>query len=442
MYPNYTNTTIFLIINLLILLVSFIYNKKIYKYYGYISLPFLFNLFFFFFYIIVHTYVVFSNNTYLYYINTRKPQFIIYATIIVTLCNLFFLIGSILPSFFKRKVLNKFIPIRIFTGKKMFSLGLTLFLIGIISKLIYFSILGHGNLLAYIKTYYSIQLSMASTGGGFELYLHFIFVLIPIGADILLIHMLLYKRFCKLTILILIIALLSFITTRLSLITILMQYIIIICLYRPKILKKLPILTVSIILPIIFSIVLGVGIYRESTNNKILKDINPAFFILGANHGMRAINDVMEYNISFQKHYHGLSMLLPIIQKPIPRRIWKDKALNTGAIYTKTMDPGAIENGFAIAPGLCTDAYINFGYLGTLIFFMLIGCILFLVQNYLLRLFFYNKLQIFYPVLIAILGSHCLYLRGEDVSLIVVKTFYYIFMLLLIFLKVRIVYKK
>ena len=57
MYPTTANTIFFFIINALILVYAYWLNKRFYKSFVYISLPFLFSFFMFLFHMCVHSYI-------------------------------------------------------------------------------------------------------------------------------------------------------------------------------------------------------------------------------------------------------------------------------------------------------------------------------------------------------------------------------------------------
>ena len=439
MYPTSFNTILLLIINIIILTYSFYINKKLYNSYCYISLPFLFNLFFFFFYICTHTYIILSNNIPQYYTNIINLSYISYAAIFATLLNLCFNIGFTLNLFLNNSNNSNIKYIKTFPPNKIFEVGIILFIIGAIAKLIYFYILGNGNIFTYITTYFTIQLERISDSGGasFDVYLNFLFILLDIGTDLLLIHFLNTKKHKYTIVICLCMAILLNFNGRFVMIKLLFQYLIITCIYVKKIREKLPLLFIGIFLPIIFTIVVGLGIYRDNTNNKIISAIDPTYLLMGQFHSMKALADGMEFRNQFGEQTYGKTIILPIIQKPIPRSIWKNKELNAGAIYTKTMYPGSIEQGYAIAPGIAFDAYINFGYLGTLIFFIMLGFILFKIQRF-IYINIQDKNNTFYALLAAILGSTLLTLRGADLSNIPVYIMYYIPILLILYTKIKI----
>lgn len=441
MFPNILNTLILLSINLLIFTYAFWINYKLYKSYCYISLPFLFNLFFLFFYIITHTYIILSGNIQNYYKNIINSYYISYTAIFATLLNLFFNIGFIINLFFKNKKINfSFKYLRILNQNMLFKIGFSLFTIGVITKLTYFMILGGGNIYNYIISYFAIQLERISDAGGgtFEVYLNFLFIFLDVGTDLLLINTLKNNQHKNLTIICILLALLLSFNSRFVMIKLIFQYIIIICIYMKNIRKKIPILFLGVFIPIIFTLVIGLGLFRDSTNNRIINNLDPIYLLMGQFHPMRALADGISYSRQFGEKKYGKTIILPIIQKPIPRSIWKNKELNAGAIYTKTMSPGDLEKGFAIAPGIAFDAYINFGYIGSLLFFMLLGFIIFKIQTFLYKNIIFNQNNTLYAILLAILGSTLLTLRGADLSNIPIYVIYYIPILIIIFLKFKI----
>ncbi len=443
MQPNSFNTIIILLINFCMLLYALWLNRKLYKSYCYISLHFLFNLFFFFFYICTHTYIILSGNIQTYYKNIVDTSYISSAAIFVTFLNVFFNLGYTINLFFPKTkqgiIFNKYI--KKINVDELFRIGLTLFIIGMVSKLIYFCVLGGGNILTYLTTYFAIQLERVSEHGGatFEIYLNFLFILLDVGTDLLLIYTLKTKQHKNITFLCMGLAVLLYFNTRFGIIKLLFQYIIIVCLYLKKIRERIPVLFLGIFIPIIFTIIVGLGIYRDITNNKVISNIDYGYFFMGQFHPMMAIADGMAFKNQFGGYRYGKAIILPIIQKPIPRSVWKNKELNAGAIYTKTMKPGDLERGFAVAPGIAFDAYLNFGYVGALIFFMLLGVLIFKVQSFLYR----NIKQLkdnntLYVILTAIFGSTLLTLRGADFSNIPLYIIYYIPILIIIFSNIKI----
>ena len=197
MTPNILNTTIILIINLLIVLYSLLLNKKIFKSYAYISLPFLFNLFFVFFYVGIYAYVIYSGNTYKYFCFTKDFTYPWKAIVFFTLCNLAYNIGGTLILAKKKKYsIHKFVLkyIRVYNVSQLKRIALLIFSIGFISKLLYFTMLGHGDLFFYIQNYFNIQVESVGKGVGFEFYLRFLFSLIILGATILFSYTLITRK--------------------------------------------------------------------------------------------------------------------------------------------------------------------------------------------------------------------------------------------------------
>lgn len=436
MNPTKFNTILILILNLIIFTYSFWINKKLYKSYVYISLPFLFNLFFLFFYIGTHTYIALSNNIQMYYKHIVDTAYITYAAIFVTFLNVCFNLGYTLNLFFnKNNKKTNFKYIKPINTNSLFKIGLVLFSIGATTKLIYFCTLGDGNLLTYITTYYAIQLDRVAehNGATFELYLNFIFILLDIGTDLLLIYTLKTKQHKNITFTCMGLAILLYFNTRFAIIKLLFQYLIITCVYVKKIREKIPLLFIGIFIPIIFILVVGLGIYRDSTNNKNISNIDYSYLFMGQFHPMMSIADGMAFKNQFGPQRYGRTIILPILQKPIPRSVWKNKELNAGAIYTKTMLPGSLESGFAVAPGIAFDLYINFGYLGSLIFMIFLGFVLFKVQLFLYKSIRYCENNTLYVLLLAILGAILLTLRGADLSNIPIYIVYYLPILVIIF---------
>ncbi len=433
-----SSSIILLTINLFVLGYSLILNKIVFRSYFCLSTTFLFNILFFFFYTFIHCFVVFSDNLYRYYQNSLNINYSIHALILVTLCLLFFNIGSTLFYCRKIKYQMNFTKLKKFNPEKMFFVGFLLFVVGFVAKLINFAVLGHGNLIYYLTHYFVIQLNSASDGAGFEQYLLFLFSLIDIGVMLMLVSYIITKKYLKVVIVTIILSILISFTGRLTIIKMILEYMIIFGLYSYNFRKKIPIYFLFIFMPIIFFLVTGLGYFRDFTNNKVNFTNDYIYFFIGSNHGMRGLTDVIEHSSLFHKRYYGSSIILPILFKPIPRKIWQDKPLNTAAIYTNTMEPNAIKHGFAIAPGLCTDLYLNFGYLGTILSFMLLGYFLTLIFHILIKNFVNNIFQPFYPVLIASMNSILIFLRGEDLSLIIYKFSFPLIILCIIFVNIKI----
>ena len=234
MIPNIFNTTIILIINLLILGYSLWLNKKLFNSYAYISLPFVFNLLFVFFYIGIYSYIIVSDHMYTYFCFTKNFEYPFKAAIFFTICNLCYNIGSSFILFKKRHFrINNSIKkyIRIYKLKTLKKIGIVSFFIGAISKILYFIILGKGNILYYFQNYFRIQVESVGNGVGFDFYLRFLFSFTMIGASILLIYSLITKKNFVLTFNIIILTILLNFNSRLSILTFLLQLLILYCLY-------------------------------------------------------------------------------------------------------------------------------------------------------------------------------------------------------------------
>lgn len=441
MLPNTCNTVIILIINLIILGYSLWLNKKIYKSYAYISLPFVFNLLFVFFYIGIYAYIIFSNHTNTYFCFTKNFTYPFNAAIFFTICNIFYNIGCSFILLKKRhfnihSLVKKYI--RIYKFQNLKKIGIISFLIGITSKIIYFIILGNGNIFYYFQNYFRIQVESVGNGVGFDFYLRFLFTFAMVGASILLVYSLITKKNIILTSIAIILTILINFNSRLSILTFLLQLLILSCLYLDNIRKKLPYYFIIIILPIFFIIIIALGILRDSTNGKLYQNIDIAYFALGNIHDMRALSDGLEYNSKNDLKYYGMTIIAPILFKPIPRKIWENKPRNAAAIYTEKVTPGVLKEGFAIAPGIVYEAFINFGYIGSLIYFSIIGYLLFFIQTILFKEFFINKYNAFFAIIISLFVSRLLYLRGEDLTLIYTYSSFFIINYLLIFIKTKI----
>lgn len=437
MLQNNSSTLLIILFNILILIYSFLIHKKVFKSYACVTITFLFSLFFFFFHTVIYSYIYYSNNSAIYYSCNFDPKYIFYAGVFTTFCNLFYTIGVTLYFLKKHKIkinIKRFI--NDFDSKHLFKLGITLFLIGAFTKLVFFTVLGHGNLLFYIKNYFNIQLTNSSEGGTFANYLQFLFVLIDIGSDLLLINALKYKNKKGITWLAIIFAFLLSFNVRMSVLKLMVQYIVIGTYYCDAFRKKIVALFVSVFLPLIFIFVVSMGFYRDYTNG-VVKTISPSYMFFGSIHTMKAMADGLEHKQCFGNLQYGKTIIMPVIQKPIPRSIWKNKTLNGAAVYTENMYPGSLESGYAIAPGICFDLFLNFGIIGTLIFFALLGAFLAFIQKVFLETFYFYGKEPCSAIFIAIAIAHLLMLRGTDVSSYIVYLIYYYLPLFLVFVKVK-----
>lgn len=441
MMPNILNTTFILIINLLILSYSLWLNKKLFNSYAYISLPFVFNLLFVFFYIGIYSYIIVSDHMYTYFCFTKNFEYPLKAAIFFTICNLFYNIGCSFILLKKRHIrINNSIKkyIRTYKLKTLKKIGIISFLIGAITKILYFVILGKGNIFYYFQNYFRIQVESVGNGVGFDFYLRFLFSFTMIGAVILLTYSLITKKNFVLTFNIIILTILLNFNSRLSILTFLLQLLILSCLYLDKFRKKILYYFFILIIPIFLLIIIGLGIFRDSTNGKIYQNLDLAYFALGSIHDMRALSDGLEYNNKQDLKYYGITIIAPIILKPIPRKIWEDKPRNAAAIYTEKVTPGVLKDGFAIAPGIVYESLINFGYIGTFIYLAIIGYIIIFIQILFHKEILINKYNVFFPIIMSFLISRLLYLRGEDLTLIYTYSSFFIIDYLLLFTKIKI----
>ena len=437
---NIFNTTLLLIINICILIYSVWINKKIFKSYQYISIAFIFSLFFFFFYIVVHSYVVYSGEFNRYYENTVNKFYPLLAEIIATLCNFFYNLGVTFFAFNKKNLNLHILPIKKYSNTKLFKIGLFIFSIGVLSKVITWLYLGNGNVINYLTSYYKIQLNMASEGSGIEKYLGFLYSLIEIGAYILYSN---YQATKKRKTLTLIVVLLSFLTnfnSRGSIIRLLIGYLIITALYVNAFRKNIKKYVIAIILPIILIVTLGLGAIRDATKGYIWNCINPVYMVLGVNHSMRGLSDELEYKNLFPFQW-GNSIILPIVQKPIPRKYWPNKHMSSTMFYASVMYPNMVEAGGGIAAGLCADIYLNFSLLGLFVIFTLMGYSGALITYSLLNIILNNKSNIFWIIVYATLAEFNFFLRGEDVALIVYFYMLIFIPLCIIFLNIKVRYE-
>ena len=440
MYINTASTTVLLIINILILGYSLWINKLIFKSYKYISLPVIFNLFFFAFHILVYAYVVYSGNETFYFLRTSNYIYPVKAAVLSTICIVMFNIGTTLFYFKKIKFNLNIIPIRQFSNNKMLKIGIMALCIGVIAKLTFFLIFSHGNLFYYFTHYYQIQLENASGGAGSEKYLNLLTSLIEIGAYIIYIEYLKTKKHLWIVITSLFAFLLNF-NSRTSLILAVVSYAIITALFNENFRKNLKNYTIIVFIPIIVFITLALGQFRDSTNNTSWEGKNRVYYTIAVSHNIRALSDYLEYKSSFKRQY-GKAIILPLIQKPIPRKIWKNKQYSSSMMYTDIMMPGALESGGGIAAGLCFDLILNFGMIGMFLGFIFIG--------YLTTIFAYSVLALkilpykddFYIVLYSTIASSLFYIRGNDITISLYNYSMTLIPLLCIFLAVNIFYDK
>jgi hypothetical protein len=75
------------------------------------------------------------------------------------------------------------------------------------------------------------------------------------------------------------------------------------------------------------------------------------------------------------KRQHGRTIVLPIVFKVIPRGLFPNKPINTGAYFMSVVRPAEFAAGFALPPTLFGDAYINFGMGGAVLACLLVGLV-------------------------------------------------------------------
>jgi hypothetical protein len=73
------------------------------------------------------------------------------------------------------------------------------------------------------------------------------------------------------------------------------------------------------------------------------------------------------------KRQHGRTIVLPIVFKVIPRGLFPNKPINTGAYFMSVVRPAEFAAGFALPPTLFGDAYVNFGMGGAVLACLLVG---------------------------------------------------------------------
>lgn len=149
----------------------------------------------------------------------------------------------------------------------------------------------------------------------------------------------------------------------------------------------------KIIIFIILIIFIGTffGVIRENR----IKDVQTNYFdnfgrkIVGMVSGelspIIAYNEIKE-NIELLDYKYGKTILLPLIFKPIPRSIWPKKPYNSSGYYMFKLHPDYANKGFFIAPSIFGDIFLNFGYLGCIIFTFTFGILISYFDSKLIKL--------------------------------------------------------
>jgi len=73
------------------------------------------------------------------------------------------------------------------------------------------------------------------------------------------------------------------------------------------------------------------------------------------------------------KRQHGATIVLPVIFKLLPRGLFPNKPINSGAYFMSVVRPAEFAAGFALPPTLFGDAHINFGMGGAVLACLLVG---------------------------------------------------------------------
>lgn len=87
---------------------------------------------------------------------------------------------------------------------------------------------------------------------------------------------------------------------------------------------------------------------------------------------IRAYSEIKE-NEDVLERQHGATIVLPVIFKVVPRGIFPDKPINSGAYFMSVVRPAEFAAGFALPPTLFGDAYLNFGMGGAVLACLLVG---------------------------------------------------------------------
>jgi|688.fasta_scaffold122549_2 oligosaccharide repeat unit polymerase len=137
---------------------------------------------------------------------------------------------------------------------------------------------------------------------------------------------------------------------------------------------------IRIIAGILIFLIAGIGIgsirdnylnQNKSQESSTSSDI-PMNIIYGELSPIVAYSEIKSVVEDFGYQY-GSTIILPFISKPLPRNWFPDKPLNTSGFYMTAYRPNEFAAGFSLAPSIFGDIYLNFGYLGCIIFSFVLG---------------------------------------------------------------------
>jgi len=96
----------------------------------------------------------------------------------------------------------------------------------------------------------------------------------------------------------------------------------------------------------------SVGVPQSSTSALLMSELTPA----------QAYSDI-KLNITELGHPHGSTIIGPLLLKPIPRALYPNKPINSGAYYMQVVRPAEFAAGFALPTTFFGDMFLSFGYL-------------------------------------------------------------------------------
>jgi oligosaccharide repeat unit polymerase len=136
--------------------------------------------------------------------------------------------------------------------------------------------------------------------------------------------------------------------------------------------KKIYVMTITlgIILSIISGIFIG-NIRSESLSNQS-SNLSWQTFIYEEFSPIVAYSEIKRM-AEIDGYTFGSTIIYPLIYKPIPRSLMPDKPLNSSATYGYKYDPDSANKGFFMAPTIYGDIFLNFGYIGCILFCFLSG---------------------------------------------------------------------
>ena len=153
----------------------------------------------------------------------------------------------------------------------------------------------------------------------------------------------------------------------------------------------------SVLAVIFLAFILLIGSIRVKNMTEGQGNYTGSVFFIGAVTGefqnvlvYKVINDEIDSdNIDYT---YGKTIFGPLIFKIIPRSLFPDKPINSGATISQLIQPSAYEAGFMLPAAYFGDLYLNFGIVGCIIGCLVLGSVCrFLDFNYI------NKNQYYLP---------------------------------------------